>query len=103
MSKYLYTFTLSRFKGLPLLVLSDDGKYYRLPYEKNGRNYSLKELKLRYHQGQNKLSYGGKRYTESQLENLQYDHKELIKQDKKQFYLPADIVVDELGKLLNTF
>ena len=63
MNEFLYTFTLYRFKGLPLLVLSDDNKFYRLPYNNNGRYYNLKELKVKYHQGKNKLSYNSKRYT----------------------------------------
>lgn len=103
MSEYLYTFTKYRFKGLPILVLSDDGVFYRLPFQKNGRSYGLKELKLKYHQGQNKLSYGGKRYTEAQLEYLKYDHKELIRKDKKKFYVPENLIEDDLSRILNTF
>lgn len=103
MSEYLYTFTKYRFIGLSLLVLSDDNKFYRLPYENNGRCYNLKELKVKYHQGQNKLLYNGKRWTKTQLMNLKYKHKELIKKDKKQFYIPENIVESELSKILNTF
>ena len=103
MSKYLYTFSKYRFKGLPLLVLSDDNKFYRLPYENNGRFYALKELKVKYHQGQNKLLYNGKRFNKSELMKLKYDHKELIKETKKDFYIPEYLVQTKLSTLLNTF
>ena len=102
MSEYLYTFTKYRFTGLPLLVLSDDNKFYRLPYN-NGKQYNLKELNLKYHQGQNKLLYNGRRYTKSQLDNLKYKHKELLKKDKQQFYIPDNFIEDELSNILNTF
>lgn len=103
MSDYLYTFTKYRFKGLPLLVLSDDNRFYRLPYEKNGRFHQLKELKITCHQGQNKLLYEGKRYTKNKLEKLKYEHKELIKKDRKEFSLPNGFKEDELSKILNSF
>ena len=103
MSEYLYIFTKYKFKGLQLLVLSDDNKFYRLPYQKNGKYYNLKELKVKYHQGQNKLLYNSKRYTKSQLDKLKYNHKELLKKDKQHFYIPEDFIEDELSKILNTF
>ena len=103
MSKYLYTFTKYRFKGLPLLVLSDDNKFYRLAYESNSRFYNLKELKVHYHQGQNKLLYNGKRYTKRKLMTLKYEHKDLLKKDKQQFYIPIDFKKTELSEILNTF
>jgi len=103
MSKYLYTFTKYRFKGLPLLVLSDDNKFYRLAYENNGRFYGLKELKVHYHQGQNKLLYNGKRWVKSKLMKLKYSHNELIKKDRQQFHTPDNFKESELSKILNTF
>ena len=103
MSKYLYTFTKYRFKGLPLLVLSDDGKFYRLPFRSNNKSYGIKELKVKYHNGKNKLLYNSKRYTKSQLDELKYKHKELLKKENNQFYIPEDFIEDELSIILNTF
>ena len=103
MSEFLYTYSKYRFKGLSLLILSDDNRFYRLPYENNGRYYGLKELKVKYHQGQNKLLYSGKRWTKKQLMNMKYKHKELIKKDKKPFYFPNNFKEDELSKVLNAF
>jgi len=88
MNRYMYIYSKYRFRGLPLLVLSDNNKFYRLPFNKNKKYYDIKELKVHYHQGQNKLLYNGKRYTKKKLNELKYKHKELIKTDINKFYLP---------------
>lgn len=59
-----------RFRGLPLLVLGNDNKFYRLSYEKNLRNYEAKELIPKEHNGKKKLLYLNDRYAKNKLEPL---------------------------------
>ena len=76
-------YTKYKFRGLPLLVLGDNNKFYRLPFDKDLRYYNLKELTPKEHKGVSKLLYMNKRYTKSKLNSLKEEFRILIKEDSE--------------------
>lgn len=88
MERYTYKYTKYRFRGLPLLVLGEDNKFYKLPFESNGRYYSLKELKVKNHKGIMKLYFNNKRYTKEKLSKLKYKYIEILEIIPNKIYIP---------------
>ena len=88
MEEYTYKYSKYKFKNLPLLVLSEDGEFYRLPFESHKRYFNLKKLEVKEHKGHNKLLYAKKRYTKKDLQKLKYPHVEVISKERNQFYTP---------------
>lgn len=58
--------------------IASDGKVYRLPFENNGKRYSLKRIIPKFHSGQYHYRLKKKRYSEKQIN----EHKEKLTSPK---------------------
>ena len=89
-------YTKYKFRGLPLLVLGSDNKFYRLPYCNGTRNYELKELTTKEHKGEKKLLYLNKRYTKGKLNSLKEEYVIFLKESVNSL----EILLNQLNKQL---
>ena len=68
-----------KFKGLPNIVLTEDGELWQLPFNSGGNYYGYRKKEMKVHQGQLKYRINRKWYSRDKLNGISYSDDSIIK------------------------